>query len=119
MSNRDKELDELEAELKAAAAAKNATPYIEKPDQLDVGDGTACWIDQNRMCNPTCRAWDYEVQPAQGPDVCRALRSITDIPEMLGRLIDIGGLIKKKAQDNQRTAASSAPVPDPTGRNIR
>jgi hypothetical protein len=116
MSSRDEELDALEAELKQASLS---APYIEKPDQLDIGDGTACWIDVNRMCNSTCRAWDYEVDPPQGPDVCRALRALTDIPEVLVRLVDVASVVKKKTQDNQRAAAATAPVPDPTGRNSR
>jgi hypothetical protein len=114
MSNRDQELDAIEEELRSLSG----TPYIEKPDTLNVDDGTACWIDVNRMCNPTCRAWDFEVDPAQGPDVCRALRAITDIPEALQRLLDVAGLLKKKSQDNQRAQAQHAPVPDPTGRKM-
>ena len=44
MSNdRDRELDELESALKGV-------PHIEKPDALNIGDGTACWINQDRMC---------------------------------------------------------------------
>lgn len=110
MSNdRDRELDELESALKGV-------PHIEKPDALNIGDGTACWINQDRMCEPTCRAYDFEVQPAQGPDVCRVLNALTDIPEVLSSLLPLASILKKKAQDQQRTGAASAPVPDPTGR---
>lgn len=113
-STRDPELDAIEEELRRGMTG--GAPYIEKPDNLDIGDGTACWIDLNRMCNSTCRAWDFEVSPAQGPDVCRALRAVTDIPEMIGRLIDVASLLKKRDQDHQRTSAVNAPVPDPTGK---
>lgn len=108
MSTRDEELDKLERELRE--------PHLEKPDEIAISDGTACWLDGNRSCGADCRAYDAGVLPAEGPEVCTVLGGMMDVVEALRGFISIGAITRKKQQDTARTAAAGAPVPDPTGR---
>lgn len=109
--SRDKELDDLEAELKEKLAGK-PTPAVESPNERSIGDGTSCFLDVNRMCDADCRAFDNTVTPPEGPDVCTLLASAMDIATNLSKLVDVGNLLKKMNQDRQRV-----PTPtDPAGR---
>lgn len=58
--NRNRELDEAVS-----------GPHIESPDELDVGDGQLCWIDNHRLCGPDCKAFNMAAD--QGPDQCLIL----------------------------------------------
>lgn len=107
MSTRDEELDNLERELRE--------PHIEKPGEMAIADGTACWLDMNRACGADCRAYDAGVLPAEGPEVCTLLGGMMDIVEGLRGFVSIAAITRKKAQDQTRTAVANAPVPDPTG----
>lgn len=108
MTTRDEELDEVERQLKE--------PYIEKPPQVSITDGSACWIDGNRACGPDCRAYDSGVQPAEGPEVCTALAGLMDVAEGIRNFVSATSVLRKTAQDAVRAGVASAPVPDPTGR---
>lgn len=109
--DRDKELDEIQAELRG-----KPTPHIESPENMEIADGSTCFLDQNRACSSDCRAFDISVRPAQGPDVCTILSSITSSASSMEALVNVAGLLKKKNADAQRGTAASAGVPDPTGK---
>lgn len=111
-TTRDAELDEIERALRG-----DPTPHIEKPDDMPLNDGTACFLDMNRACGPDCRAYDTGVSPAQGPEVCTLLSSVMDLADGIKPFIEVAQTLRKARQDRARTAASSVPVPDPTGRN--
>ncbi len=53
MTSRDKELDALEREL-------HANPFIEKPNEIHIGNGMLCWKDRARSCGPDCVAYNPE-----------------------------------------------------------
>lgn len=107
-TTRDEELDAIENELRGQ-------PYIEKPDDLPVVDGSTCFLDQNRACGSDCRAYDTGVDPAQGPEVCVLLSSVMDIGDGIKPFIEVARTLRKARADKARTEAASAPVPDPTG----
>lgn len=107
----DEELERVEAELRG-----QATPKIETPDEMAIADGSSCFLDINRACGPDCRAYDTGIKPAQGPEVCVVLSSLMDVGDAAKPLIDVVQTLRKTRSDRQREAASSQPVPDPTGR---
>lgn len=109
-TTRDPELEAIEQELRG----KNQ-PYIEKPDDLPIHDGSTCFMDINRACGPDCRAYDTGVTPAQGPEVCTVLSSLMDLADGIKPFIEVAQTLRKARQDKVRTDAANAPVPDPTG----
>ena len=112
---RDRELDELAATLKQKLS--ESQPYIERPPQLSMSDGSACWINQDRRCDTDCRAYDIGVDPPEGPSVCTLLSAAISVVENLDQLIRVGDLLKKTTQDRARVAPQQS-VPDPTGRKF-
>jgi len=71
MKDRDAELDEIQRDLN--------TPFIERPEHLDVGNGALCWLDGARRCGADCVAFDPEEgldkngQEIDSPAKCRVL----------------------------------------------
>lgn len=64
--SRDKELDELQRAL--------SEPYIETPDTIQTEEGALCWLDMQRVCGPSCVA--YNTDPAPEPaERCLALKN--------------------------------------------
>lgn len=77
---REQELDDLEREL--------GTPYIHKPDDLEIGTSSLCWMDKDRVCDATCAAYNVsELGPngeiAQGSQKCMILSAISDLPQVI------------------------------------
>ncbi len=107
-TTRDDELDLIEQELRG-------TPYIEKPDDLPIVDGSSCFLDKERGCGPDCRAYDISIDPAQGPEVCTLLASVMDIGDGIKPFIEVARTLRKARADKARAEAANAPVPDPTG----
>ncbi len=60
---RDEELDAAQREL-------NGVPHIDKPDEIRAG--LSCWLNQNRICQSDCMAFDPEA-PEGSFDCCRIL----------------------------------------------
>ena len=109
----------MAADPEAAALAEElrrvmAEPHIERPDELGVGDSSSCFIDQNRMCDSDCRA--YDPGAASGPEVCTLLGAAMDIAEGISAFVDANQLIRKVSQDRARAQAQTGPVPDPFGK---
>lgn len=75
MSDQEDDLSDIEAEL----AGKKGRPFIERPDALDVGPGTLCWLDGTRICGPDCVSFNSEQglddnkQPIDTPNKCIVL----------------------------------------------
>lgn len=112
MSDRDKELDELQKEIRDGLKGE-PTPAIDQGDKLFIGDGTACFINQDRQCGPECRAFD-PTSNGETPMSCTIIANMRDINAGIMQLVRIGSLTKK--QQNSRPA----PVPpDPLGKNKR
>lgn len=108
---RDEELEQLEKEIRGGLKG-NPTPAIDQGDKMVIGDGTACFINQDRPCTPECRAFNPTTN-GESPDSCTIISGITDIGQMLNKLVSAAGLMKKQQQDSSRVAP---PPPDPTGK---
>lgn len=107
---RDRELNELERELKAP-------PHIESPDVKNF-DGGACWLDKDRVCGPDCVAYNIdgvglpEGEPVQGPNVCTVLVYAGQMGA--GALATLALTRKQRqASDDARRAASASNPPIP------
>lgn len=110
-TDRDKELD---AAVKATLGGE-PTPKLEEPEHLAIGDGTACFLDVNRMCSSECRAYDYSKEDKDSPEVCTVLASMKNFGVSLEKLVGVGTLLKKMGQDQTRVAPGQKP-PNPGGR---
>ena len=101
--SRDDELDALERELRRELRVD--TPYIEKPDELPVDVGGACFLDRHRMCTPECTAH-------LGPDLptaverCAVLSAATRGADLIEQLVQLGN-------KNERRAGSVPSIPPP------
>jgi len=53
-------------------------PYIEKPDEVQVGDELYCWMPGNydRMCGGDCVAYDGSFTNDQTRDSCKLLNAV-------------------------------------------
>lgn len=94
--------------------ATEKDPYIEKPDELAVGDGSSCFLDQQRMCDADCRAYDPGADP--GPARCTLLGGVMDIADGLQDFVRQAALTRKTNEDRSRAQSQQAPVPDPFGK---
>lgn len=86
--DRNRELDEAVSD-----------PYIEKPDELDVGDGQMCWLDSNRMCGPDCKAFNLSAE--QGPEQClflvrsgKATDAVIGIEQLIRQMLESNSVPK-------------------------
>lgn len=108
MTERDQELDDIEKML------HGGDPFIEKPDNLSISDGSACWLNIDRACGSDCRAYDVSVRPADNPAVCTVLGGVMDIADGLQGFIKYAaGNLRKANEDHVRAQAAAAAVPNP------
>ena len=112
MAERDQELDELERDLAAE-------PFIHRPDEIEEGKGQTCFLNENRMCEPDCTAFNVYADPQQGPERCILLVYLANSAVSTQELVQQSRLLLKQSRtqsaDDARTALASAPVPDPFG----
>ena len=56
----------------------NDNPFIERPDEHEVGDELYCWMPGNsdRECNGGCVAYDASYQQDQVRDSCKVLNCV-------------------------------------------
>lgn len=103
---RDKELDELEKELRD-------DPFIAKPDEIKVGDGSICFLDKERMCGGECTAFNWQADPRQSPNQCLILAYGGQVAS--GALVEVARARQERRaqEDEQRRKAASAEVPKP------
>jgi DeoR/GlpR family transcriptional regulator of sugar metabolism len=117
--DRDEELDQAEEELREAEekARRNAAPFIERPDSIDLRDGTTCWLDGSRVCGPDCTAFNTNEMDEQG--------IVSDGPNKCLLLVYQGQMgsaalaqvvtLKKKMADEVRKERNNAAPPNPYG----
>jgi hypothetical protein len=82
-------------------------PYVERPDELKVDVGGACFMDRNRMCGPDCTAFTDPAAPT-AQERCTLLTGASAGLELLQELVQL----------LRRPAARGAPdirPPDPFG----
>ena len=84
MTDREEKLDELERELRK----RIDKPYIEQPDERDVGIGGACFLDRKRLCGPDCTSF-IDPQAPTAAERCTILSGINTGLEMLGELVQL------------------------------
>lgn len=109
MSDRERRLQDWERERDAAH-----TPYLEKPDEMNVGSGLLCWINADRVCGPDCVAFNVAVlgddpnagPPEATPEMCTVF-AIGD--EVLRGLRTLVKLRVDRANETRR-AAQTPPV---------
>jgi len=107
--SRDKELDEIENDL------RKATPYIERPEQLDIKEGSLCWLDGRRVCGADCVSFNVEALDDSGtatdePEKCLVLKYMGMQAAASQAMIATTVIVNKRAQDAQR-ASSTMPMP--------
>lgn len=91
-TDRDREIDELVKELKA--------PHIERPDELNIGPGAMCFLNQARLCGPDCAA--YVGEEALPHERCYLLVAAAGLPvltQLLNRSAYTAGLGPIKPPD--------------------
>lgn len=98
--DRDEELDALNRELKQASS-----PYIEKPDELNVGENGMCFINADRFCNASCIAF-YDADAAEPHNRCFILQSLG---------VSVTSLLKK-VYPPMTVAPPNYEPPDPMGK---
>lgn len=100
-TDRDKELDTLQADLKR--------PFIEKPDELVPEQGAMCFLDKHRVCGADCAS--YLGENPLPADRCVVLSSLSGIVLATDELIQI----RKERAAAPRAAVPNIPPPDPFG----
>lgn len=116
--DRDTELDDLEKELTGVKSA--GQPFIERPSQLDLRNGSLCWMDGSRVCGADCVAFNPEELDNHGlatdsPNKCLVLTYMGQQGSAALSIIAVNRLAAKKAQDERRESALGAPPVPPVG----
>ena len=116
--SRDKELDDLERELRG-------DPYLYAPDDVEVRDGMACWLDEGRVCGPICVAYNTEETDENGVAYSAADRCLVLLTaKQQGAAIQLAAAastrvsqrrLQERAEAALREAVSVKP-PDPYGK---
>lgn len=116
--DRDNEFDELERALKGP----QQQPFVQRPEHMDTGAGSLCWIDGSRLCGPDCVSFDSSEGlddnglPLDVPQKCHALTALMNQGQAALSVIAAHTLNKKRSQDERRKEAGGMPpVPDPIG----
>lgn len=101
-TDRDNDLDRLMREL------RREDPYIEKPDEVAVDVGGACFLDRDRVCGPDCTAFTDPKAPT-AIERCIVLSSL-----------DSGlGLLERFVQLRRKPSAPHIDPPDVFGQRGR
>lgn len=101
MSTREEELDQLERRLRENIER----PYIERPDERDVGVGGACFLDRDRLCGPDCTSF-VDPEAPTAAERCVILSGVNTGLELLAELVQL-----KRHPLREVPAAPSIPPP--------
>jgi len=84
-----------------------ADPFIESPDEVEVGDELYCWMPGNsdRMCCGECVAYDGTYMRDQLRDPCKLLNAVRSMAKSLA----VG--VKQQSQEALKTHIDSLPKP--------
>ena len=106
-----------------AARAAVSTPYIHRPDTLDIRDGTLCWLDGTRVCGADCTAFNTDDETAegdviQGPNRCLVLLYTGQQASAAMSALLASRASQRRDADKTREArgGGAPPSPDPYGR---
>lgn len=111
MDDRDKDLDDLQQDLKKRIAQPG--PHIERPDELDMGQNGICWRDRNRGCTAACIAYNAgepeEPEPAMR---CTLIKQKETTNQLLLRLVHLQEIKELGGAETFYTP------PDPMGKKL-
>lgn len=116
--DRDTELDDLQRDLRGVKS--EGQPFIERPEKLDLRQGSLCWMDGSRVCGADCVAFNPEELDEGGlatdsPNKCLVLTYMGQQGSAALSIIAVNRIAAKKAQDERRDAAAGAPPVPPVG----
>lgn len=94
------------------------SPHIEGPEEIEVRNGEACWINHIRVCGADCIAYNIDEvdeagSPVQGPTKCMIIVLGGQVASELGALVQL----KQRALKQAQTSASPA-APTMTFRTV-
>lgn len=127
MPDRDAELGELQRELDAkirdleGQGSNEPSPFIERPDSLDIEDGALCWMDGTRVCGADCVGYNVEMsdpetgEMLQGPNKCLPLLYMGQQGAASLSTLLVNRKRVTQIQDEQRAAQAAAAPPSPFG----
>jgi hypothetical protein len=96
------------------ADQKPGAPFIAKPDEIDVQNGEACWLNSVRVCGADCIAFnidetDENGAPVQGPTKCTLI-------VLAGQVASgVTALVQLKQRDQKARQTPQAPPPPKAG----
>ena len=105
--DRDAELDGLNEEL------EDGPKHIHQPDDMDIGDGTMCFLNVERKCGADCTAFNWEIERGRrtAPNQCVILYHLGALGSgAIGHIHSLN-LKKREQQDRERKAAADQKVP--------
>jgi hypothetical protein len=105
-TDRDTELDALQKELRS----EPATPFIRRPEELDVKDGSLCWLNGHRVCGADCVAFAGEEAPTPA-ERCMILNQFGLMSTLPSLLIQL----KSPTRAVDDLFSPALPVPNPFG----
>lgn len=109
--DREEDLDKLEEEL--------GQPFVHEPEELDIGEGQTCFLNQDRRCMSDCTSYNLYADVPQGPERCVLLVYASHVAVNTKELVELtkkaAGLAKTKADDTARAQLANMPIPDPFG----
>lgn len=116
--DRDKELDEVERELRNVKPAPGGQPFIERPETLDQRRGSLCWLDGSRVCGADCVAFnpnelDEAGHATDNPNKCLVLTYMGQQGSAALAIIAASRTAAKAAQDKRREEAGGGTPPVP------
>lgn len=116
--DRDTELDDLQRDLRGVKS--EGQPFIERPEKLDLQQGSLCWMDGSRVCGADCVAFNPEELDDSGlatdsPNKCLVLTYMGQQGSAALSIIAVNRIAAKKAQDERRENAVGAPPVPPVG----
>ena len=109
--DRDRELEDIQRELEGPASAGPARPFLYRPEQLDVGSGTLCFMDGARRCGADCVAFNAEEgldengDPVDNPNKCLVLNYMGQQGSAALSILALNRKAIKHRQDEERAAA--------------
>lgn len=102
--------DERDTELSGLDKELADDPHIHRPDDIKIGDGTMCWLNQERMCGGDCTAFNWEMR-GESPNQCVILYHMGAMGSGAIGFIHSLNLSKRSQEDTQRQDATNQEVP--------
>jgi hypothetical protein len=114
--DRDKELDDLEKELRNVKPS--AQPFVQRPESLDLRPGSLCWLDGSRVCGADCVSFNPEELDDNGvatdsPNKCLVLMYQGQQGSAGLAIVAASRLAAKRAQDERREQNTGGTPPAP------